>query len=137
FLADDRVLPLLPKLLGKAFFRKKKQPLPVCLSKGDIKTEINRALNSTRLHHSTGSCTSIHIAHTGMSAEHVRDNLIHAIPEIVEHMGKKWRNIQCLSIKTSTSTSLPIYSSLPDDINMVSSGKASVASPAPVTTAKE
>ena len=29
FLADTRILPLLPKLLGKTFFKKKKQPVPV------------------------------------------------------------------------------------------------------------
>ena len=31
FLADTRILPLLPKLLGKTFFKKKKQPVPVVL----------------------------------------------------------------------------------------------------------
>ena len=31
FLADTRILPLLPKLLGKTFFKKKKQPVPVDL----------------------------------------------------------------------------------------------------------
>ncbi|KAI9225911.1 MAG: ribosomal protein L1 [Piptocephalis tieghemiana] len=139
FLADDRVLPLLPKLLGKTFFDKKKQPLPVCLSKGNIKTEIDRALHSTRLHHATGSCTSVRIGHTGMSSKHVKENILHAVPEIVEHIGKKWRNIQCLSIKTSTSTSLPIYNSLPDDINMAASGKTSsvASSSVSVTTGKE
>jgi hypothetical protein len=29
FLADERVVPSLPKLIGKSFFRKRKQPVPV------------------------------------------------------------------------------------------------------------
>ena len=35
FCADARVLPILPKLLGKSFFKKKKQPVPVDLTKKD------------------------------------------------------------------------------------------------------
>ena len=31
FLADNRVIPILPKLIGKTFFSKKKQPVPVDL----------------------------------------------------------------------------------------------------------
>ena len=31
FVADDRILPLLPKLIGTHFFRRKKQPVPVNL----------------------------------------------------------------------------------------------------------
>ena len=33
FLADERVLPSLPRLLGKTFFQKKKQPIPIRLTK--------------------------------------------------------------------------------------------------------
>lgn len=33
FLADERVLPSLPRLLGKTFFQKKKQPIPIRLMK--------------------------------------------------------------------------------------------------------
>ncbi|KMS94255.1 hypothetical protein BVRB_023250, partial [Beta vulgaris subsp. vulgaris] len=32
FVADDRVLPILPNILGKAFFSRKKQPVPVRIS---------------------------------------------------------------------------------------------------------
>lgn len=75
FLADDRVIPLLPKLLGKAFFNAKKyvrsspttalsltwdstrQPIPVCLTRKDLKGELERAVSSTYFHQNQGTCS--------------------------------------------------------------------------------
>jgi len=74
FLADDRVVPLLPKLLGKAFFNAKKyveltttatrsltynlrQPIPVCLTRKDLKGELERAVSSTYFHQNQGTCS--------------------------------------------------------------------------------
>lgn len=75
FLADDRVIPLLPKLLGKAFFNAKKyvglfitvthsvtynpsrQPIPVCLTRRDLKGELERAVSSTYFHQNQGTCS--------------------------------------------------------------------------------
>jgi ribosome biogenesis protein UTP30 len=49
FLADAAVLPMLPKLLGKTFFAKKKLPLAIDLSKTDIKGEYHSCILSTHL----------------------------------------------------------------------------------------
>ena len=75
FLADERVIPLLPKLLGKAFFNAKKyvdlpttlacsltynpsrQPIPVCLTRKDLKGELERAVSSTYFHQNQGTCS--------------------------------------------------------------------------------
>lgn len=74
FLADERVIPLLPRLLGKIFFTAKKyvvlteyevivsslrrQPIPVCLTRKDLKGELERAISSTYMHQNRGTCTS-------------------------------------------------------------------------------
>lgn len=55
FLCDDRVLPLMPKLLGKIFFNAKKQPIPVNLQRKDLKAELGRAIACTYFHPSTGT----------------------------------------------------------------------------------
>ena len=47
FAADARIIPILPKLLGKSFFKKKKQPIPVDLTKGDWGAQIRRATDAT------------------------------------------------------------------------------------------
>ena len=55
WLADERIVPSLPKLLGKMFFQAKKQPIPVNLQRKDLKAELGRAINSTYFHPSTGT----------------------------------------------------------------------------------
>lgn len=57
FLADDRILPLLPKVLGKAFFKKKMLPAPVELRNAKkVGGEIAKALQSTFVRRNLGSC---------------------------------------------------------------------------------
>jgi len=109
FLADDRVIPLLPKLLGKIFFEAKKQPLPVNLTKKDLRTELENAINSTYMHQNQGTCTSVKIATINHSPTQVVENLQTALPAIISHIRDGWDNIQSLHIKTNNSTSLPIW----------------------------
>jgi len=61
FLADERVVPLLPGLLGKKFFQAKKQPIPVNLTRKDLKTELERAVSSTYFHQNQGTCAYVHL----------------------------------------------------------------------------
>ncbi|CAG8447819.1 166_t:CDS:2 [Funneliformis caledonium] len=114
FLTDERILPLLPNMLGKYFFEKKKQPIPVNISKeSNFKREILRACHCTYMYYSSGVCLSIKIGTTGMTSKQILENLEMAIPVIVDKIPRKWKNIQSLQIKTTESISLPIYNSLP------------------------
>ncbi|CAE6413595.1 unnamed protein product [Rhizoctonia solani] len=110
FLVDERVVPMMPKLLGKIFFKAKKQPVPVNLQKKDVKSELERAVSSTYMHQNQGTCTSIKIAPTTFTSSQVLENLTTALPEIVKHIQGGWENVQSLHIKTSGSVSLPIWS---------------------------
>ncbi|QRV77622.1 ribosomal protein L1p/L10e family [Ceratobasidium sp. AG-Ba] len=110
FLADDRVVPLLPKLLGKMFFEAKKQPIPVNLQRKDLKAELERAVSSTYMHQNQGTCTSIKIAPISFTPAQVLENLAIALPNVVKHIKGGWDNVQSLNIKTNTSVSLPIWS---------------------------
>lgn len=56
FLADDRVITLLPPILGKAFYEKKRHPIPVNLVHSNLQKEIDTARNSTYMHLNRGSC---------------------------------------------------------------------------------
>lgn len=47
FLADDRILTVLPSLLGKTFFARKKQPLPVSMKAKNLSSCIRKARDST------------------------------------------------------------------------------------------
>ncbi|KAI0315590.1 ribosomal protein L1p/L10e family-domain-containing protein [Amylostereum chailletii] len=110
FLADERIVPLLPALLGKIFFKAKKQPIPVNLTRKDLKGELERAISSTYMHQNQGTCTSVKIAALSHTPAQVLANLEAALPAVVKALKGEWDNVQSLSIKTNASAALPIWS---------------------------
>ncbi|KAG1906788.1 ribosomal protein L1p/L10e family-domain-containing protein [Suillus fuscotomentosus] len=109
FLADERVIPLLPGLLGKKWFDAKKQPIPVCLTRKDLKGELERAIESSYMHQNRGTCTSVKIGLLSHTPEKILDNMKISFPAIVKNIKGNWDNIQSLHIKTNSSISLPIW----------------------------
>ncbi|KAI0351400.1 ribosomal protein L1 [Trametes cingulata] len=109
FLADERVVPLLPGLLGKKFFEAKKQPIPVCITRKDLKGELERAISSTYFHQNQGTCTSVKIGTLSQKPAQVLANLQTALPEVVKHIKGGWDNVQSFFIKTNSSAALPIW----------------------------
>ncbi|KAJ7802182.1 ribosomal protein L1p/L10e family-domain-containing protein, partial [Mycena olivaceomarginata] len=110
FLADERIVPLLPKLLGVKWFEAKKQPIPVCLTRKDLKGELERAISSTYMNQNQGTCTAIKLATTSHTPAQVLDNLALALPAIIAAIKGGWDNVQSLLIKTNSSAALPIWS---------------------------
>jgi ribosome biogenesis protein UTP30 len=110
FLADDRVIPLLPNLLGKIFFTAKKQPIPVSLTRKDLKGELERAISATYMHQNRGTCTSVKFGTLSQSPDQVLANRKTALPAVIAVVQGGWDNVQSLGIKTSKSASLPIWS---------------------------
>ncbi|KAG5719246.1 putative ribosome biogenesis protein C8F11.04 [Termitomyces sp. T112] len=110
FLADERIVPLLPKLLGAKWFEAKKQPIPVCLKRKDLKGELERAVSSTYMNQNRGTCTSVKVATLSHTPKQILENLKVALPAITRHIMNGWDNIQALHIKTNSSVSLPIWS---------------------------
>ncbi|KAH6588503.1 hypothetical protein BASA61_005899 [Batrachochytrium salamandrivorans] len=112
FLADERVLALLPPLLGKTFFEKKKHPAAVDLKKTNVKAEIERAINCTYLHLNKGVCNALKAGSVLLTAEQNVENIMAATKGAVEKLPGKWGNIQSVHIKTATSVALPVYNAL-------------------------
>lgn len=114
FLADDRILPMLCKALGKTFFANNRQPVPVRVTRRQaLPKVIERARDSTYLVMPAGSCASVCLGHTGMPADHLTANLLAAVNVVVGRITRKWRNVQSIQVKTETSTALPVLSKLP------------------------
>lgn len=112
FLADERVLPLLPKLLGKTFFDKKKLPIPVDISKKQpeaLKKELTEAIQCTTLNFSTGPCVSIKIGVTKQTAAELKENTSAVLEQAIKKIPGGWKNIRSIHMKTATSLSLPVY----------------------------
>lgn len=115
FMADDRVVSLLPGLLGKTFYAGKKNPLPIEVPKNpekldNLKIEVNKALRATHLHLSPGTCTMIKVGLAGQTPEQIAENIeIVANRVIDQFVPQKWKGLRSLHIKTAESVALPIW----------------------------
>ncbi|EPS72814.1 hypothetical protein M569_01942, partial [Genlisea aurea] len=114
FLVDRRVIHLLPKLIGKEFFKKKKLPLAVDLSKKCLKSQVNKALGNALFYLRTGTCSVMKIGKVDMEKEDIVQNVMDAIAGAVQLIPKKWEGIRSLHLKCSDSVALPIYQTLPE-----------------------
>ncbi|KAM6542129.1 hypothetical protein CsatB_006576 [Cannabis sativa] len=114
FLADKRVVTLLPRLLGKQFFKKKKIPVPVDLKHKNWKEQIEKACSSALLFLRTGTCCVVRVAKSSMSSDDIVENVVAAINGIVEFVPRKWGNVRSFHLKLLESVALPVYQALPD-----------------------
>ncbi|KAF5176745.1 Ribosomal l1 domain-containing protein [Thalictrum thalictroides] len=114
FFADKRIIPLLPRHLGKEFFKKKKIPVPVDLSHKNWKEQIQQVCSSALLYLSTGTCSVIKVGRISQGRDEIVANVAAAIDGITEIVPKKWANIRSFHLKLSESVALPIYQSVPE-----------------------
>ncbi|XWS44670.1 hypothetical protein CRYUN_Cryun15aG0067700 [Craigia yunnanensis] len=114
FFADKRIIPLLPRLLGKQFFKKKKIPVPVDLEHNNWKEQIHKACASAMLFLSSGTCSVVKVGKLSMGKIEIVDNMIAAINGIAEIVPSKWGNIRSLHLKLLDSLALPLYQAVPD-----------------------
>lgn len=114
FLVDRRVVHLLPKLLGKFFFKKKKLPLPLDLSHKNWKEQIERAIGCGLLYMRTGTCCVMKVGKVSMENEEIVENVVQGINGVVKVVPKKWGGVRSLHLKFSDSLALPVYQALPD-----------------------
>ncbi|KAL3502365.1 hypothetical protein ACH5RR_036814 [Cinchona calisaya] len=120
FFADKRVISLLPNVLGKQFYKKKRKvPVPLDLrGSGNWKEEIQRACDSALLCLGSGSCSNLRVGRIGldcgMGSNEIVENVFAAIRGILAIVPKKWGGIRALHLKVSDSLALPIYDASPD-----------------------
>ncbi|KGG51905.1 hypothetical protein DI09_24p260 [Mitosporidium daphniae] len=116
FLADRRILRMLPPLLGKSFFEKKRLPIPVKLPQSPDKVSflkiIEEASRTTPLYFpSNGRCISIKVATLDMPLEEIEANILTVLSHAIKQIpGGSLNNVQSVHIKSTSSTALPLYS---------------------------
>lgn len=123
FLADKRVVPLLPRLLGKQFFKKRKVPVPLDLKKKNWKEQVEKACSSGLLNIRTGTCSVVRVAKLSMERDEIVDNVVAAIDGVVEIVPKKWGNVRSFHVKFLESLALPVYQAVPDMKLKIEGGK--------------
>lgn len=113
FISDERIAPMLPNKLGKEFFVKKKQPVPVKISDDKMQKRLEVARDSTYFFLPHGATAAVKVGSTAFSAEELCDNIMEAVPGIVEHIPRKWKGLQSIHLKTTDSVALPLFMAMP------------------------
>lgn len=108
FFVDDRILPSVGSCLGKIFYKKKKQPIPIRLQ-WELPLYIKECLTSTYMVLPVGLCVSIRAGRTNMPSEHTIENCASIITNAVSKIPNQWSNIQNIHVKLTNSIALPIY----------------------------
>lgn len=109
FLADDRIIRLLPKFLGKPFYSRKKLPLQINLQAKDLSKEMARCLNTTQLPLThTGSCSMVTVGNTNTGDSELTENIRSVVETLTTKYPGGMKNIRSINIFSGTS-SLPIY----------------------------
>ena len=120
FFADDRILPMLTKALGGKFFERKKQPIPVKLTRKEaLPFMIQKCLKSTFMYLSAGTCITVKAGNTAMPSSKLLDNIVAVCTEVPTKVPRKWANVGSISIKTSSSVSLPIYNKTLEELEQI------------------
>jgi len=114
FLCDDRIYHFVVKTLGKEFFRRKKEPIPIRLTYKNWKNELDKALNCALLRVGHGPCSAVKIGSISkQSKKELIENAVRIMTQVGEIIPGKWKNIKCLHLKTSASVALPVYQASP------------------------
>ncbi|XP_060884443.1 ribosomal L1 domain-containing protein 1 [Labrus mixtus] len=112
FLSDERVRRLLPSHLGKHFYERKREPLCVNLQSKQLARDIQRVIQGTNLKvNKKGCCCMARIAHSGMTADEVTDNIEAAVQTVVSKIRASGPVVKLIHLKSQTSVALPIYTS--------------------------
>ncbi|KUJ17047.1 ribosomal protein L1 [Mollisia scopiformis] len=136
FLADDRIIVSLPKLLGKTFYKSTtKRPIPVNIAapapktdgkriaraKGDTETrgagtakqiasEVEKAVSCALVHLSPSTNTAVRVGYSSWSAEKLAENIEAVTKEVVDKfVPRRWRGVRALHIKGPETAALPIW----------------------------
>ncbi|KAJ6830721.1 ribosomal L1 domain-containing protein 1-like [Iris pallida] len=125
FFADRKILPLLPRLLGSHFFKKKKIPLAVDLSRPGWPQQVRAASESTLLYLRTGTACALKVGRVTMGREEIVRNVMVAIEGAVALVPRKWGNVRSMHLKFVESPALPIYEVVPEiGLKIEGAGKA-------------
>jgi ribosome biogenesis protein UTP30 len=112
FLVDQRIIRLVPKFLGKPFYKRRKFPVGVDLTSRDLPAEVQRAVGTACLaltHQGTSS--TLTVGRASMPQDQLRANLAAAVAALETKYPGGWTNIRALHLLSGT-TSLPLYVTL-------------------------
>lgn len=138
FLADDRIITYLAKILGKTFYKKtQKRPIPVHLEASKPKArknaalpstkpqkeasrptniaspsllakEIERTLSTAQVHLTPSVTTAVKVGLASFTPEQVAANVEAVVASLTDKL-IAWRNVKSIHVKGSETMALPIW----------------------------
>ena len=120
FLADLRVYKMLPELLGKEFYQKKRYPCPLKLhgfsEPQELQKQLNKAAKATYFTQGNGPNYSLRVGRTSQTPEQIAENVEQALPfalaYVAAHDDIKFSSVQAVSLKVGESPELPVFNQL-------------------------
>ncbi|ODV91876.1 hypothetical protein CANCADRAFT_464 [Tortispora caseinolytica NRRL Y-17796] len=83
FLADDRIVRMLPKLLGRSFYGTGAVPVPVSID-GDFEKKVEKLKSCTFVTLAPGTCLDLRVGTTEQNPDWIVDNIISAVNEVTK-----------------------------------------------------
>lgn len=117
FLVDKSLVTMIPKVLGSAFYKRKKFPIPVDLTELEqdptaTKKHVENAILNTHMFFNNGPCVAILAGNSAQDQECLVKNavaIVKGLDKIIPNGGHE--NIKSLHMKSSDSISIPLFSS--------------------------
>jgi len=112
-LADESIIPSLPRALGRAFYgRGKTTPIPVAITPATIVRVVEEAFEKTYVRKNQGNCVVIRVGYAGMSVDALLENCVAVWTRCVE--GKRLvkdgvEGMRGAFVKSSSSVALPVW----------------------------
>jgi len=129
FLADRDLLDKLSPLLGKVFFKTKKQPALIKLTPSCARQQVERARNSTVMLMAPGACCSVRIGRSSFSADEIAANIHTAFNAFVQQLPGGFENVNTVHLTAPNSLALPLLS--PHILEALSNEQESTAEASP------
>lgn len=117
FLCDDRLLPMMPRVLGNAFFKRKgKLPRVVDLGADDVKEEIGKVVGCVVGRWGKGTCVDVIVGRMGWKIEWLVQNFEKVVEKVVGCFDGGWKSVLSVGIKCRElkGVCLPVWNSLPE-----------------------
>ncbi|KAI9296591.1 ribosomal protein L1 [Neoconidiobolus thromboides FSU 785] len=124
FLADDKVLPLLPSYLGKTFFKNRKLPAPIRIN-SNLKFQVEKGLKKCSVYLPTGNLLQLKIGTEKLTASQLVENIETAIRSVTKYFSNNMDSVQSISVKVADSPGLPIYGKIQNAFDLEEAKKES------------
>lgn len=110
FLVEGKITGNAVHCLGKIFYKKRKLPTPVKLSRNDLKLNVEQALKKSLFQvHNKGDSFMLKIGNSKMDLKKLVENAFTAFDELNKEFPGGFKNFRSIFVFTQRATPIPVY----------------------------